>query len=146
VEAEIDEELFQIVDLPHPEERDHVPLEHTLYDVLAQDPLAVVGVVAQGGLGKTADQQVALELREENAKELRKAGQLGSLRLEQVVGTKGPGDMRQGSVPDLQELEERPGRHGNGDPPSDAAVDRVVTLPEGRRAGRQDPEFRPVIE
>src|SRR6185312_10430959 len=84
VEAEIDEKLFELVDLPDAEESYHVAFQNSLDDVLTEDALAVVRLVAQGRLVKSADQEVALELRQEAAEAGSQVRQIGLGLLKQI--------------------------------------------------------------
>ena len=58
MQAQIDEEHFEIVDISDPEECGHVALQDPFHNIFTQQPLAEIDVFLVGGFRKTANQEM----------------------------------------------------------------------------------------
>ncbi len=146
VQAQVDEQALQVVDVAHAEQGGHVAFEHALDHVLAQQALAKGDVVLARRLREAAGEQIAIEQRQQGTQLRGDAQAIGVRGDEQIGEPLRGGKVWHGLVADVHEFVERERRHGDGDPAADAAFGEFFLVHHAGRAGGDDTVGRLVID
>ena len=128
VEAEVDKELFQFIDVTNAEKCSHIALQYTLHNIFPQKSLTQVDIFLGCRFREAAHQKVPLKKRLQGSHLVGQSGEVLGLKCEQVIDPKISRDAFGMLVANQNEFIKREGRDRNGNPAADTAFGQSLSV------------------